>query len=128
MAILEAEMEKYPSTLETLRVREFQAPGLYIRELFVPAGTIATGKIHKVGHVNIISKGLVTVLGEGKRIKAPYTFVSPPGTKKAIFAHTDTLWTTVHATEETDLAKIEEALIAPTWADFELLEAQRRLT
>ncbi len=124
MAALEAEMQKYPSALGTLRVRQECGPGLYLRELFVPRGTIATGKIHKVGHANIIAKGSVSVLGEGKRIEGPYWFFSPPGTKKAIYAHTDTLWITVHATDESDLDKIEDALIAPTWDAY--LEHQRR--
>ncbi len=116
---LEAEMQKCPSRLGELRVRESLAGGLYLRELFVPKGTLATGKIHKVPHFNIIVKGIVSVVGEGKRLEAPYWFSSPGGTKKAIYAHTDTVWITVHPTEETDISKIEEALIAPTWAAFE---------
>lgn len=123
---LEAEMQKFPSRLGELHVRESLSGGLYLRELFVPKGTLATGKIHKVPHFNIIAQGTVSVVGEGKRIKAPYWFASPGGTKKAIYAHTDTLWITVHPTEETDITKIEEALIAPTWAAFEIY--RRRLT
>ena len=123
---LEAEMEKLPSRLGQLRVRESLSGGLYLRELFVPKGTLATGKIHKVPHFNIIVQGIVSVVGEGKRIEAPYWFASPGGTKKAIYAHTDTLWITVHPTEETDITQIENALIAPNWAAFEAYH--RRLT
>ena len=50
-----------------------------------------------------------------KRIIAPYTFVSRPGTKRVGLAHADTVWVTIHATEETDLEKIEEEVIAASY-------------
>jgi hypothetical protein len=42
--------------------------------------------------------------------------VSRPGTKRVGYAHEDTIWTTIHATEETDMEKVEKELIA---ADYE---------
>lgn len=98
------------------------APGLYAREIFIPAGHIIVGKIHRHAHVNTISKGRVVVATEfGKtELKAPCTFVSQPGTKRAVVAMEDTTWTTYHPTTETDLAKIEAHVIAPTFAAYEL--------
>lgn len=97
--------------------------GLYAREIFIPKGTLLTGKIHKTEHLNIISKGDISVVTEEgtKRIQAPFTMVAKPGTKRVGYAHEDTVWTTIHATEETDLEKIEHELIAPTFEDFEAL-------
>lgn len=79
----------------------------------IPAGTVATGKVHKTLHLNILSQGDVSVLTEDgmKRIQAPCTIVSPPGTKRAVYAHTDVVWTTIHGTHETDLEKLEADLI-----------------
>lgn len=94
------------------------APGVYAREIFIPAGTVIIGKIHKHAHVNIISQGSASVMTEfgEMKIEAPCTFISQPGTKRAVLAITDVIWTTVHPTDETDLAKIEDEVIAKDYA------------
>lgn len=95
-------------------VKNYFAHGLYAREVFIPAGTVVTGKIHKYSQINILSQGEISVVTESGviRIKAPYTLVSPPGTKRAAYTHSDVIWTTIHATHETDIQKIEEHFIA----------------
>ena len=97
------------------------APGLYAREIFIPAGYVIVGKIHRHAHVNTISKGRVVVATEfgTSELVAPCTFVSVPGTKRAVVAQEDTIWTTYHPTQETDLNKIEESVIAPSFEDYE---------
>ncbi len=45
---------------------------------------------------------------------APVTIVSQPGTKRAIHALEDTVWTNIHATNETDLDKLVEELTEST--------------
>jgi len=101
------------------------APSVYAREIFMPAGAVVVGKIHKHAHLNIISKGKVIVSTEfgKKQLVAPCTFVSEAGTKRAVYIVEDCIWTTIHPTEETDLEKIEEHVIAK---DYDaLLEFQR---
>ena len=44
-------------------------------------------------------------------IEAPYTYVSKPGVKRAMYAITDVVWTTIHHIHETDLNKIEKELV-----------------
>ena len=102
------------------------APGLYCREITIPKGTTLTGKIHRTIHINIISKGDISVMTDHgiQRIKAPCTIISKPGTKRVGYAHEDTVWTTIHATDETDLEKLEEQLIAPS---HEALEEGEKL-
>lgn len=97
------------------------APGLYAREILLPAGTIIVGKIHRHAHVNTISMGRVVVATEfgTTEMAAPCTFVSKPGTKRAVVALEDTIWTTYHPTDETDLERIEEHVIAPTFEEYE---------
>jgi hypothetical protein len=94
--------------------------GLYAREIFIPKGTVLVGKVHRFENLNIISQGDITVLTEdgALRIKAPFTVVSPPLTKRVGYAHEDTVWTTVHATDETDPEKLEDELICPTFPDM----------
>ena len=99
------------------------APGVYVRTIFIPAGSVVVGKIHKHSHANVLSQGHVTVLTEGgglQELLGPITMVSEPGTKRAVYAHTDTVWTTIHPTNKTELADIEEETIAKDYADYEL--------
>lgn len=97
-----------------IEAKHYFANGLYAREIFIPKGTVLTGKIHKTEHLNIVSQGEISVLTEAgpQRVKAPFTMVSLPGTKRVGYAHEDTVWTTIHATTETDLEKLEADLIA----------------
>jgi len=101
------------------------ADGIYAREIVIPAGTLLTGKIHRTRHLNIVSKGKIAVVTEDgqKIIEAPCTFVAEAGTKRVGFALEDTVWTTIHASQETDLEKLETELIAPS---FEALEADTK--
>ena len=101
-------------------VKHYFSKGIYAREIFIPKGTILTGKIHKYKNLNIMSMGELSVLTENGvvRVKAPFTVVSPPGIKRAAYAHEDTLWTTIHATEETDVEKIEAEFIAQSERDY----------
>jgi hypothetical protein len=125
-------IESYMKTMKQieLQVKHHFAKGLYGRELFLPKGTRAIGKIHKREHLSVISKGAITVLTEEdglRRIIAPYTFVSQPGTKRLVIAHTDTIWNTIHATNETDLEKIEADVIATSYEAFDELAFNQNL-
>lgn len=98
------------------------APGVYARHIILPKGSRVVGKIHKHAHHNFIQRGHVTVFTpEGVRdLVAPCSFVSQPGTKRAVYAHEETLWITVHATNERDIDKIEEEIIAPSFESLGL--------
>ena len=91
------------------------ADGVYGRELFIPAGTVLTGKIHKHSTMNFLMQGEITVTTPAgmRRIKAPAIFTSDPGCKKAGYAHTDVIWVNVHPTNVKDLASIEAKFIEP---------------
>lgn len=106
-----------------LPVKNYFSKGVYARELFIPKGTTLTGKIHKFENLNIMSKGDMSVMmddGTVKRVQAPFTIVSPPGTRRAAYAHEDTIWTTIHGTESTDVDEIEGIFIAQTPAEYAL--------
>lgn len=104
-----------PNTNYGLRITHHFADGIYGREMFIPAGTMLTGKIHRFSTLNLLLQGDITVTTpEGvKRIQAPAVFVSPPGCKKVGYAHTDTIWVNVHPTKLTDVAAIEQKFIEP---------------
>ena len=101
--------------------------GVYVRTIFIPAGTVMVGKIHKHSHANILSQGEVIVITEGggcEYLKGPLTMTSPAGCKRAVKAIKDTTWTTIHRTDETDLDKIEDWVIAKTYEDYEQFRLQ----
>ena len=98
------------------------ADGLYIREIHIPKGMTLVGKIHLQGHVSVITKGDITIITETgtERIVGPRIILSPPGTKRVGIAHEDTIWTTVHATAETNLETILDALTVDSFSAKEL--------
>lgn len=95
--------------------------GVYARELFIPRGTVLTGRIHKYSQINILLQGDISVLTEGgiKRIKAPFVIESPAGTKRAGYAHEDTIWMTVCGTSTTDPEVLEDELTTKTYEEYE---------
>jgi hypothetical protein len=97
-----------------LDVTHHFSKGVYARQMFIPKGTILTGKLHKHNHLNVMLYGDIEVATEdgSKRMTEPCMFESKAGTKRAGFAHEDTVWITIHATKETDLKKIEANEIA----------------
>jgi hypothetical protein len=88
------------------------APGLYARKMLIPKGVTLTGAIHKTEHLCVISGDITVTTDDGvKRITDAHAILtSKPGAKRAGYAHEDTYWTTVHATNETDLDKLVEEL------------------
>ncbi|SRR5260221_14372776 len=117
---LEERMRERPDQIHIEPVHYF-AQGLYAREITIPKGTLLTGKIHLFEHINIISKGDISVLTESgvKRIKAPATIISKPGIKRVGFAHEDTVWTTIHACNVKDADEAERLLVVDTFEEFE---------
>jgi len=95
--------------------------GVYCREIFMPKGSLIVGKIHKTAHMNIISQGDISVRTQfgSDRFKAPHAFKSEIGTQRAVYAHEDTIWTTIHPTELTDVDEIESEIIAKSYKEIE---------
>ena len=115
-------MESFLRTQEQLpqQLTHHFSQGVYARELVIPKDAIITGKIHKYAQLNILSKGDISVLTENGviRVRAPFTLVSPPGTKRIAYAHEECVWTTIHGTELLDLDQIEAVFIAQSDAEY----------
>ena len=121
---LAPDMEGKPFEEYVPHVEHF-TDGLYARELFMPAGTVITSKIHNSNHMTFVMFGLAKVVDEfngTQYIKGPCFFKTPRGMKRALYIMEDSLWVTVHATAATDSKSAEEDLISPTHID--LLESQ----
>lgn len=104
-----------------LPIQHYFADGIYAREMFIPAGAVLTGAVHKTCHMCILSQGRVRVATDDGPVEltAPATLIAKPGAKRAIFALEDSVWTNIHATNETDLDKIVEELTYSTAAELQ---------
>lgn len=95
----------------------FFAPGMYLRELTVPAGMLLVGKIHKHTHFLVVTKGRAEVISEfGRTIVEPgHISVSQAGVKRVVLALEDTQFITVHLnlSDTQDLEVIEADHIEP---------------
>lgn len=111
---LEATMLELPQL--DLQLQHCFGPGFYARSLFIPADSTLTGMVHATEHIFMVTQGDITLItDEGvQRVQAPYQAVCKPGMKRAGYAHTDTVCVNVHITTETDLGKLEQALIDNT--------------
>lgn len=110
-------VQHFGEVLENLPVKHHFTPGLYCREIFMPAGAVLTSKIHNTEHPFVVSLGRCSVYndatGEAVEIEAPYFGITLPGTRRLLFIHEDTIWTTFHPTHLTDIEEIESAIIRP---------------
>lgn len=94
-------------------------PGIYIREVTLPAGTIAIGHAQRFEHLNIMLTGAVAMVGDDgqtKVLRAPMIFVGKPGRKLGYVLET-CIWQNVYATEERDIDKLESMFLdkSSTW-------------
>lgn len=93
------------------------APGVYMREVTMPAGSFIIGHRHMTEHFNIVLTGRAKVLvGDGKvaTVQAPCIMKSLAGIRKVLLIEEDMRWVTVHPTEETDVGKLDALLIQKT--------------
>lgn len=107
-------LAQFPQT--EMPLKHHFAPGLYMREIFMPAETVVIGRIHKTEHFNILVKGSCLIVNDdGSRevLRAPMVFVSKAGVQKVLLILEDTIWMTTHVTDETDVEKLEEMLTEP---------------
>tara|TARA_R110000744_G_scaffold368589_1_gene478550 strand:+ start:223 stop:855 length:633 start_codon:yes stop_codon:yes gene_type:complete len=98
------------------------AGGCYIREIFNPAGILVITKIHKKEHPFFLMKGKMSIFTEEgiETIEAPYNGITKPGTKRAIYAHEDCVFITVHATDKKTPEEVEEEVIAKDFSDSDI--------
>lgn len=101
------------------------APGLYARQIDLKAGECLVGKIHKHAHLAMLVCGEMLIADEHgvQRMTGPRTFVSSPGAKRAGYAVTDASFIVFHPTEKTNVAEIEQDVIAPSYEAFDAFVA-----
>jgi hypothetical protein len=97
-----------------LEHRDYFAPGVYVRELFIPKGTELQGARHKTDHV-VMFDGDISVWHEGDMVRliGRHTLVSIAGAQRIGRAHEDTWCTGVfpNPDNETDVRVLEARFI-----------------
>jgi quercetin dioxygenase-like cupin family protein len=100
---------------EACPVTHHFSDGIYTREIFMPAGLLVVGKVHKTTHLNVVVSGRCEVMinGEIKEFKAGDIFESLEGSQKTLYIFEDTKWLTIHTNldDEKDVDKLEERYI-----------------
>jgi hypothetical protein len=107
-------LSQFPQT--EMPLKHHFAPGVYLREISMPADTVVIGRIHKTEHFNILVKGACLIVhddGRREELRAPQVFVSKAGVQKVLYIIEDMIWMTAHVTSETDVEKLEEMLTEP---------------
>lgn len=93
-------------------VRHHFAPGIYAREMSIPAGTVVTGAVHAVDSMVVVSQGRIRIVSdEGTRdVVAGDVLTCRAGTKNAGVALEDSRWTNIFSnpTNETDVDVLAE--------------------
>jgi hypothetical protein len=88
-------------------------PGVCIREVFMPAGTLAIGHKQKFEHLNIMLRGKVLVAnddGSTQVLTAPMIFTGKPG-RKIGYVMEDMIWQNVYATDLKDASAVEDLFV-----------------
>ena len=108
-------------------------PGIYIREMRAPKGTILLGHAHKTDHTSVLLQGSLTFSmedGSTQTFTAPHLFNSSPGRKLALVL-SDVVFLNIHPnpTGEEDVQKLEGLLIekSPTFKSREREEYSKCL-
>jgi quercetin dioxygenase-like cupin family protein len=111
---LQEEISKLPQA-DGMITDHFFSDGMYSRRVFRKAGTLIVGKVHLKDHFFICTKGEIIAWTEKgmKKLSAGDIIECKQGTKRVTLATMDSIGTTVHRTDKTDLDEIEAELIEP---------------
>jgi len=123
---LESRMLDFPQ-VECPVVHHF-GPGIYIREVTLPAGSLAIGHAQRFEHLNIMLRGAVVMVGDDGQLhtlRAPLIFVGKPGRKMG-YVLEDTVWQNVYATEERNVDILEDTFLdkSATWRSHDEVAKQ----
>ena len=107
---LDEECRKHPQVMVELQHQ--LSGGMYARTGVIKKGCYLIGAQHKTDHINILFGDISVSTDEGiKRLVGYHVLPTKAGNNRVGVAHEDTVWTTICKTEETDLTKIEDALV-----------------
>ena len=95
-----------------VEVEHYFADGLYAKMYRMPARTTIGKHVHDYDHLSVLASGQVVVGIDGEHTAYLAPCVLPIKAHKVhvIRSVTDAVWYCIHATDETDPEKVDEAL------------------
>ena len=105
------------------------ADGLYIREIFMPKGSLVVSFIHKQNHPSFFLEGEMSILtdaGEVKRIKAPMKVMTEIGTQRVAYMHEDCKWVCVYRTDKTEIKDAQKDVYTLNYKDLPQLVINKK--
>ena len=109
---LEAWMHEFPP-LEC-RLIHTRTPGLYVRTILMPVGSLITSMTHSSQHPFHILAGTAYVwcAGRWERLSAPTQGITMPGTRRVLYIEQDCIWATMHACDDEEtVEEIEDRIL-----------------
>jgi len=121
----------------TLEIDDHVKDGYYFRQMIIPEGIVAIGKVHLFKHIFVILDGTLELSTDDftKRVTAdiehPFVAVIPSNSKKIVYTHTKCVLATFHKTDgkDEDKEQIHESTVEEsdlTWVSE--LMAQHGIT
>jgi hypothetical protein len=87
--------------------------GVYAKETIIPPGVELTQHVHDFDHLSVLADGIVDIEVDGvlrTGLMAPRCFVIKAGSQHKVTAVIKSTWYCIHATGETDPAKVDAAI------------------
>jgi hypothetical protein len=105
------------------------APGVYMREITMPAGSFIIGHEHLTEHFNVVLTGKARVMIDGviEDLVAPCYFISKPNVRKVLFILEEMKFATIHPTDETSVEVLESTLVRKSNSFIKFEEAKALL-
>ena len=99
-------------------LKHYFVPGMYVREVFMPRGSLVVSMEHKTSELNLIPRGRAIVRsGDDLRlVVGPCAFESEAGIRKILLMIEDTVWQTAHYNPDDtrDFKKLQSRLVTQT--------------
>lgn len=103
--------------------------GVYIREMFMPAGGFVIGKLYKISHTWFLLSGELEIATDEGAVHyiAPCYVNAPEGTKRVLHAIKDSVFVNVYPNPDniTDIETLENMLTCPSYqaySEYKLLK------
>lgn len=94
---------------DVVKTEHYFQGAMYCRRLWIPAGILIVGKVHKTDHFFVGCQGELVVWGDGPRylLRPGDIRKSVIGTKRIVYSLSDCVVLTIHSVEEKPLEELE---------------------
>ncbi len=91
-------------------VKHLLMPGMYSREIFMPAGSLLVGYAHPNDFMEVMITGKVLMFSDDSEteITAPFSRIAKAGKRKCGYVVEDTIWITYHPVKATTIEEAED--------------------